>query len=540
MKVNASPRQGADLWNRIATTVGVNGPERLERRHLNNITLDAFEAGRLLDYARTFLPAHANATADTFAWKDAERLPLVAIERELIEPLHELLTAPVDFASERGRARESLKRALGLVGDTDFAVTSALLETYGTKHLENAAVFYNGHTTVASTTLFPTLHALGLAEAGYRRSSYSGDAGVASLFATMLREHLAGGELGNDPGAALVQRLAESPKSPIIVINGGPLLAGRTLPPVVVERIARGDIRFVLHNAADVEAMKSLGVPAVVVDVAHSIAKVIEARVIGEQLAVHGAAVLWEGAHVAARDAAIIIKGYGLIGSSIANGYLSFGADPSRIVVVDPSPAAREAARAAGFTDVHETLPNLSGVMHGIVFEATNGVGLSRYDVTRLPRNAYALTATSGGQGIDVEDIRAGGDRELAAREYRFRAHGVSIGKHNFFSDVVVRDRETGHYLTIVNCRQDGFGRWQAFPQNLVEPIGQQRLVTSPMLAIAVCRAQMVSTPGVHGLAPEDVDLLTGALPDATQGPLIAELLPKGMRVAARGIAAEG
>ena len=528
-------RWGADLWRRIEVALAASDEPVLARKALGFVELNAREARGLLDYAHAFIPEHASARADTFAWDAARTVPLKVTETELLQPLFEILTAPIDLHSARGQARQALRNALGLFGQVDQRVLDGLAARYGSEHLKGASVVYNGHTTVAAASFFPTLMALGLEEGAYRRSSYSGDGGITSLINTQLATRIT--DLGADPGARLLSQLATSTHLPVIVANGGPLLVGRTLPEVVKERIARGDIRFILHNAADIEAMRGLGVEAVVIDVAHSLAKQLEARVIGEQLAVHGAAALRDHEGARAHEATIIVKGHGLIGAAVAEAYVRFGADPSRIVIVDTSETVRASALANGFTRVHATMPDLSKEAHGIVIEATNGVGLTGNDLDLLPRATVGLTATSGGKGIDIASMQTW-DRDFTATRQHFAALGVGIRAENVFADIRLRQHATARYLTLVNCRDEA-GGWRAYPKNLARPVGQQRLVTSAMLAMAVCYATTVTTPGMHALPSSHGEMLLEAMPQLKSNvPVIADLLEGDMATAAAAIRA--
>lgn len=531
--MNIGEQRGAELWRRIQVAIGASGPARLTPRELFNVQLDSYEAKSLLRYANEFVPGYANARAEMFPWSDAQSVPLMAMDSELIAPLHEVLTAPLDLDSERGRARLELKSKLGLFAEADKIVLLALREAYGTKHFAGADIELNGHATEAMRGFFPICEALGLHSGAFRLSTYSGDAGVSSLFNTLLGERLT--DVGNAHG--FLQRLAMHDGVPSIVVNGGPLFCGQTIPENVRERILRGDIRFVVHNAADVEALQTLGLEYVGVDVANSLAKKLEAVVIGEQLIVHGAASLFDHFQVEARKATVVLKGFGVIGSAVADAYLRFGGDASSFVVVDTDEGARERARAAGFNNVRADVPDLRANAYGIFIEATNGTGFGKADARCMPKQTVVLTATSGGKGVDINGVKELWLNARPTRE-RFAAFGVGLGAHNVFADLKLTDGvHSDRELVIVNCKDTG-GGYLAFPKNLANPIGQSRLPTSPMLAIAASHAVTVSDLGIHELPPEALKMLMRTLPQRNaRGTLIGDVLTREYAEAAAAIA---
>ncbi len=450
--------------------------------------------------------------------------------------LFDILTSPIDVTTRAGKDAESIRMLLGIRNVADTTVHEGLQATYGPQHLAGSFVFYNGHATNATLSLFPMLGALGLREIGFNVSNYSGDKGVQSLFNTLLNERLAISD-GSDIQLRFMHALKKNTNNPIILVNAGKFFDGKvSVPDSVLQRIIKGEIRFVMHNAADKKALAKLCQEAIIIDIADSEAKKLEAQVIGEQWAVHCGQAALDHLGVPLKESFCIVKGAGLIGSNAVRGLIAFGYPSDRIVVIDTDHGARHEAMTMGIKHTYAKTPMwLSSERHGVLLVATNGTGLTGADVDGLPKHTVALATTTAGGGIDIPSLQARLPCE-DRRNPRFLAHGMMLTDQNIFEDLSLSESNTGQRVTLVNCRYDDQRFWRAYPPNLLDTVGQMALVTSSMINVAVCEAVAETRPGLRPLSAAGEELIAKAFRVSSGGPLIAGLIPSRLRAAVLGL----
>ncbi|HSI03786.1 MAG TPA: hypothetical protein VLC93_04895 [Myxococcota bacterium] len=522
---------GDGLLQRVSDAIGGNSPDKLSPLHLARLRLTDPEKSLLVDYGKRQLNQRAGGwhPLDGAGNQDP-------IEQTARAALFHILTGPVDVSTEFGKATETTRMLLGIRNVTDTIVHEGLLKKYTANHLADSFVFYNGHATAATLSLFPMLGALGLRDIGFNVSNYSGDKGVRSLFNTMLHERMAVSD-GTDAQVRFLQSLDKNPKKPIILINAGKFFDGMVaVSQSIRKRIMNGDIRFVMHNAADQKALAKIAPGAIMIDLANSDAKKLEAQVIGEQCAVHCGQAALDHLKMPLKDTYCIVKGAGLIGGSALKGLIAFGYSPDRIVVIDPDPEMQAHANELRIEHVYDKAPPwLAAEKHGVLLVATNGMGLTAADVDGLPHHTVTLTTTTGGGGIDMRSLQQRLP-QLERTNARFMAHGTALTDQNIFEDVILRESSTGRRITVVSCRYDDQQIWRAYPPNLLDTAGQMRLVTSAMLNVAVCEAAAETRPGLHKLSQAGEDLIDKAFGMSTPGPLIAGLIPPRLRLAVEGL----
>ncbi len=518
-----------------------SGPT-LDADAFDNAKIDKRHAYRLLCYAKEFFADEAPKTtlADIMNGGSELRVGALAPQRAIVD----LLTAPleVDPTTKQGKARKDLREELGINSRLCTLALNLMLVSRGAQCLAGCHVIYNGHATGATMPLFPMMQALGLTSGGYRASGYSGDKGARPLFNMVLSQLM--GTPGRDFNltADRPEDIIAELMTPgiVVVVNAGPMLKGMDLPRAVLKRIERGDIRFVLHNAADHSAFAELRAKypkelakALCIDAANSIPKQMELDLIGAQIVAHGddASRRHNGAPL--KDSVAVIMGLGKMGRSISQQLLGSDLAPENLVVVDnaPSPETVAWAAARGIT-IHPEVPEiiaggrrLADQPHGLVFVATNSEsGLEARHLQHLPSRTSVLNTNSQGQGVDVDgmyDVY----KNIQEADHDYRIWGLRDGEHRGFSDMVCvrgNDATTAapKALTLLNMRRDpASGRIALFAPNLTDTAGQDELPTTPMIVIGVCAA---ADPD---LAPR-ADGLPHPFPLASGGILLTAALP--------------
>ena len=442
--------------------------------------------------------------------------------------LHNLLLEPTNMTTRAGRAAHALRRELGVLSAIESSVLERLIASHGTSALAGTHVFYNGHATTSALAMFSTLEALGLRRASMKRSGYSGESGIATVLRSRLGR-LNGSDLDVDiaDSQALFAMLSTA-KAPIILVNAGPMFVGKTIPDALRARIERGDIRFILHNAADIEAFARLDFAAWVVDLASSELKHMEAAAIGEQFAIHAAYASLHEHHEPLSQTTTIIKGAGVIGGGVVRGLLAMGLPPKNIVVVDRDPAVLDRVRALGIEQAGATEPaDLASRLSGIAIVATPGVGFGAEEAQRYPQRTVVLTSTSGGKGVDLDGL-ASVMQHAMRLPYGFGSYGYDMGTMKS----QMKYMDGFRHIVVPNCHDGGTGSdaLRAYPVNLANPVLAERLVTAPILAVATLEALATRGPGVHPIGEPSVAIVRDAVAEANSRPC-ALVLPESMQM---------
>ncbi|MEZ0311491.1 MAG: hypothetical protein ACAI38_06940 [Myxococcota bacterium] len=492
-------------------------------------------AYNILKYAKEFFADDAPTTTLADLRASSRQVPVssLAPTRAILD----LLTAPVEASptTKQGQARKTLREELGISSPLCTLALNLMLLSRGAQCLAGCHVIYNGHATGATMPLFPMLQALGLSSGGYRASSYSGDKGVRPLFNMVLSQLMGTPARDFNLTADRPENVVAELMTPgiVVVVNAGPMLNGMDLPPEVLQRIKRGDIRFVLHNSADHSAFDQLRAKypdvfaqALCIDAANSVPKQMELDLIGAQIVAHGddASRRHNGAPL--KDSVSVIMGLGKMGRSIAQHLLGSNLKPENLVIVDTNPTPEAIAWAAerGIT-IHSELPEtisgdrrLAEQPHGVVFVATNSPsGLDASHLPNLPSRTAVINTNSQGQGVDVDGIY---DvyQNIQEADHDYRAWGLRDGDHRGFSDMVcVRDQAcktpSPKALTLVNLRHDPeTGRVSLYSPNLSDTTGQDDLPTTPMIVIGVCAASDPDLKPRHDGRPHPFPLTPGNL----------------------------
>lgn len=501
---------------------------------LNAKTFDASKIERhyaraLVEYAAKYMRGpEVKADHDAISLLQGDKVSVG--ELALGKAVFDILTAKIDTSSQHGRARESIRREFGLRTELDRKMFSHLSKAYGPTHLNDTHVIYNGHATGAMISLFPILRAMGLASGGVRRAAYSGDKGAATLINTIISELTRKKGKDFNLAAQPVDAMWAEMRTPgvVILLNGATMMLNATkaspMPDDIRARVERGEIRFVLHNAADLEAFEKLGFQrAIALDLAHSKLKEMEIEVIGQQLVQHAEDGSERLNACKLQSSKVFVIGHGLIGQAITKALLDQRVPRENIVIVDtnsdPDCSAVRTAKARHLA-IHTSIPDgLDKEENGFIFVATNSArGLDASHLKKLPRNLLAQNANSGGIGIDVDSIfgkpdangkRHGQYRNAQRFDFFEGAHGIKAGENPIFSDMVATrtpDDDAGlpDCFTLMNVAEmscidpvtgEKSSPLRVLAPNLTDTLGQDRLDTSSMLASATCIIKNLNRP---------------------------------------------
>lgn len=505
------------LLDRLKGSIGLMAGQTLDVDRLHQLALRRDEAR---------LVAVGAAAAGLHQPRSLFRADRVTMTEAGFTFLHNLLLDPTDLTTPAGKATHVLRHELGILSTIEARVLERLVELNGSSALAGAHVFYNGHATTSAMAMFSTFEALGLRSASMKRSGYSGENGVATILRSRL-VRLNGSDTNVDiADSDALFAMLETARAPIILVNAGPMFVGKTLPDALRARIECGDIRFILHNAADIQAFAQLDFKAWVVDLANSELKHMEAAVIGEQFAIHAAYVSLRHHHEPLSKTTTIVKGAGVIGGGVVRGLLAMGLSPKNIVVIDRDPAVLERVRALGIDQAYVTEPaDLAQRPTGVAVIATPGVGFGAAEAKLYPTKTVVLTSTSGGKGVALDGI-ASVMRGALHLPYGFGSYGYTMGTMKSQMQYVDVFRQ----IIVPNCHDGGTGSGalRAYPVNLANPVLSERLVTAPMLAVATLEALALPGPGVHAIPESSVAIVRDAVA-ADHGYNTALVLPERM-----------
>ncbi len=517
------------FFEQACKSLPADGKPTLNAKSFDGSKIDRHYARALVEYAAKYTRGpEVKADSDPISL-----LPngMVTVgELALGKAVFDILTAKIDTSTPRGMARERIRREFGLRTELDRKTFSYLSKAYGPKHLDGTHVVYNGHATGATISLFPMLRALGLRSGGVRRANYSGDKGAAPLINTIISELTRKKGKDFNLAAQPVDAMWDELRTPgvVVLLNGATMMLNATkngpMPADIRARVERGEIRFVLHNAADLEAFEKLAFQrAIALDLARSKPKEMETEVIGQQLVQHAEEGSARLNACRLQDSKVFVIGHGLIGQAITKALIEQHVPRQNIIVIDtngdPNCSAVRAAKAR-YLDIHTSIPDgFSKEENGFVFVATNSArGLDASHLPKLPRHLLVENANSGGIGVDVDSIfgkrdangkRRGPYRNAQRFDFFEGAHGIKTGENPVFSDMVAtrlpEDAEDlPNCFTLMNvaeipCTNPVTGETtmelRVLAPNLTDTVGQSRLDTSSMLAAAACIIKNLNRP---------------------------------------------
>jgi len=273
----------------------------------------------------------------------------------------------------------------------------------------------------------------------------------------------------------------------IIVDKSGPWLQklGNKLPAAV----RRGEVRSIIHNRDDINALASHKDEVWGVDLANSLIKKLEARFIGEQDALIGAREAREKWGARLGDVPVVIKGFGLLGEQLARAMRRFGMTPANITVIDTDPQALERAKRLGFATRGPDDDATPRPGRAVVFIATPGVGVDAKNVHGFADEQVVIALTSGGKGVAMEALE-----RAATASTVVRTHKPMPGK--ILEDIDLTLPRPGGGTTI--CRVITRGK----PPNLTDDMWSDRYQASTCAGVSVAfiQAKSLTEPGVHRL----------------------------------------
>jgi hypothetical protein len=444
--------------------------------------------------------------------------------------------------SERGlRARRALS-SLGFLNPFSESLLSWLPQQYRGRPLEGVHFHYNGHMTRAMFPLFPMLHSLGLSGGSATRSGYSGTYPVEGIMNAQLEgprpkphqvrteQKKRVGPNGKQSANQWMEKCALDAvaRGEMFIADKAANLLSGTPSKALLDAMRAGKIRFLVHNADDHKALAPYLNEIYAVDVAGSLLKSLEAKIIGEQYALLAAREVREKWGVKIAGVPKYVVGFGLLGSSVAEAMARFAAPPGtedpqakraasaasgdgredfaragpedlrayrkKVIVVERDPTAAQKARDLGFTVMSDEPPKDG---RGVVVVASSGVGIDAANAARFPRDTLVLGLTSAGKGIDLGSLRelakqSGGGVE----KVRERTGGYGFDR---FEPLTFNDLEvsfSGRKLTVIN---DGF------PLNLFDEAWSDRFnVTAAAVALGVVAAVKLDEPGLHAVPEAD------------------------------------
>ncbi len=506
----ASLRQSRDSFVRdVLGGAALGSGPTLPGNAFDDAKIAKRDAYLVLEYAKRYFQDSHEPGSGTVN-QDAKRVRVgdVACSNAILD----ILTGPVETkpTTELGIARAAIRKEVGWSSTLATTMLNAMVARYGDQWLSNCHVIYSGHGTGQMLPFFPLCGALGLRSGGFRLSNASGDKGVYPLFnvimASLMSSPARDFNLASQSSEHVIAELLQ-PRM-VLLANGGQLLTGIDLPPAVLDRIAHGEIRFYLHNAADKKSYAELEArypeafaTAVSLNGADSIPKQIEFSGIGDQLGAHGDDASRRHNHAPISQSTAIIFGVGTMGPAICQSLI--GSDMSRenIVLVDthPSPEALAWASERGLT-IHRELPSvtsdgrkLAELPHGVVYVATNcDGGLDEGHLDRLPKSTVVINTNSEGRGVAVDGIY-GAYRNIRDADRDYVVYGLRDGDQIRYADMVCERRERGNApqpekITFVNARfSQKLRRVVAYSPNLSETTGQERLHTAVKIFVGVC-----------------------------------------------------
>ncbi len=396
-----------------------------------------------------------------------------------------LLGSSTDKRTSEGAASLNAMKELNLFAPFWEEMQPAFEEFFEPGQADDFRFFYHGHATLAMSTLLPTLRSFGKPKMHYWLSNASGSAEAREIMRAQ-RPALMRSQTQEDHLTPMefVSHLIDHPDEkwdggPVIVDKGGQWIKefgiNRLRPHGA---IACGKIRMVVHNRDDINAMK--GAQNVWgVDLANSLTKKLEARILGEQFALIGARQVRLSLNEKISDVPVVIKGFGLLGEQLARAMARLGMKRSNIRIEDSDPARITAAIKLGFGVVApENRPKKA-----MVFIATPGLGLTSQGAGAYADESVVVALTSGGKGIDFRSAKFDSERsyEASAKALEDRLY-----------DVVAN---ADYAPCKVHLASEGFA------PNLASPMWHDRFqVTSLGVSAAFLQATKLDKPGVDPL----------------------------------------
>ena len=414
-----------------------------------------------------------------------------------------LLGADPNLATEGGRGAVAALQKLDLYSQVWSEGLELLARRFAPEQLSRSMFLYNGHPTFAMTTLIPTLKAFGVAKSNLWLSQHSGSKEALEIIkiqrpTAIHAENNFGpneesGLRGRTPTIArLLDIRLRMPQEDwdthhLIVDKLGPWIQtlGNRIPRPVVE----GQIRGIIHNRDDLDAIAKHQGLLWGVDFANSQVKKLEATFIGEQFALMGAREVRQKGWGRIGDVPVVINGYGLLGEQAAMALVRLGMPPERIEVRDLDPAAKARAKAAGF----RVEPQVHA--RAVVINATPGEGFGPSTAHNFGRDLIVLSMTSGGKGVDLQGLK-----HLS----EVKEVPVARASQRPIQDLDLTLRRGNDEPVQIRLIAEGL------PPNLVDEMWADRYqVTSLGVSAATLLASELKEPGIVPFDPQlDADLV--------------------------------
>lgn len=471
--------------------------------HVRSEHLDAVERARLKQWARAVKPG-------------SEKQPPA---RQLLA----LLSSPTDLSTREGRETLAALKDLKLFSAFWSEGMSLLEARFKPDQLSASAFLYNGHATFAMTSLLPTLNAFRPAATNLWISKSSGTPSAreiiriqkpTALFAES--KFTRGLETGQTaPTKTVADLLATRMRMPqgewgsqnMIVDKIGPWL--QTLAGNLPPQVLRGYVRAIVHNRDDLDALVGIDDKIWGVDFANSEVKKQEARFIGEQFGLMGAREVRAKGWGRIGDVPVVINGFGLLGEQFGHALLGLKMDPKNITVVDPDPAARERAKALGFT-VAPSAEAMERKSRALLVNASPGLGVSMKNLAEFGEELIVLSMTSGGKGVDMKGLLSNAAQKTPVEVQRRSQQPIQ--------DLDLEFNAAG-LRPAVKARIIAEG----LPPNLVDEMwGDRYQLTSMGVSAAALQAAELTEPGIKKFDPQ----LDRALLEAAERSGLFELRP--------------
>lgn len=435
----------------------------------------------------------------------------------LLSVLSQLLVARGDGSTQRGVATWKALADLGIVSPYGARMVPWLYGNEPGPPIPSSVHFhYNGHLTREVLGMAVGLDYLGLRSFSMSRVAMSGDRAVAEILATRQQNGSSvDGDLARyastraEPAidtfredaeeSSLIDRIRSGMRQNKVWIldKVSDLISDGELPADILKGIASGQVRFIIHNRNDRDALERLPGPIRkslwAVDLSQSDLKAYEAKIIGEQLARMAAQELQHRTGSKSwgslQKTPIVIVGHGLLGSAITGALLRLKVPAKNIFIQDTDPAV-EGEASKRFSILSRSPPLSSAV----VFIATPGKSLDAKLARSLARKNLVIGVTSGGKGVDWSSLNSA--RTLPLKTVRERQAGFHArsGEPAMMQDVAVQISSDRGPVSLEILAQ-------GYPLNLVDPWWWQRHepVTGAggALTFAVLRAARMSKPGI-------------------------------------------
>jgi hypothetical protein len=445
--------------------------------------------------------------------------------RPVGELLLRLLSEPLDTKTPRGLRRHQALHDLCLLHPYIDNLRQFLATRLGQNDLSTVRFFYSGHMTLATLSLFQLLRSLELGGAAAIRSTSSGTFPAQTVIEEMLKTQATSTLGPSDPPVGTSAqarerffaeaRLAASEGRMLIADRAGGLLNGDAIPDDIRALMRAGTIRFLMHNSDDRQALQPFAQEAWVVNVAGSLLKAREGRVIGEQFALLAVREAREAWGTRLGEGHVVVKGFGLLGKSVVRALRRLGMPGERITVVEPDRSKHRAAAAMGCRVVADDQP--SSHERVAIFVATPGTSIDADNAWAYGREALVLAITSAGKGVDVNSIKQAASKPGRIVNARHGVYGgLADGGSPSFDLKFHRADTTGENdrdVTLINCscQQSTAGfHYACDALNLREAPWPDRFnATVAAVSLGVVTAMQLAGPGVW---PVDRHLETAAL----------------------------